>query len=83
MSGSNFKVQGSKYLCWLAPLLLVVTCSLPAALAQDEPPPPPPKPKEIEHNPPALQYGVAIVSTLAVLSILCYPSRKRSKIYLD
>jgi hypothetical protein len=61
---------------WLAPLLLIASCCISTANAQA-----PNRPRrtreEAERSPPALQYAVAVASSLAILTIICYPSRKR------
>jgi hypothetical protein len=61
---------------WLAPLLLTATCCIATVNAQ-----PPHRPRrtqeQAERSPPALQYAVAVASSLAILTIVCYPSRKR------
>ena len=56
---------------WLAPVLVVLACALPAR-AQTPAPGPPKEPRD----PPALPYAVAVLSTALVLCIICMPARK-------
>lgn len=67
---------------WLAPVVLAVA-SLPTAWAQGPQtgplaPPAPAQPGEDkqERPAPALQYTVALLSALLILTIICKPSRK-------
>jgi hypothetical protein len=58
---------------WLAAVLLALTCWLPVAQAQTAPAS---TKTEESDKAPVLQYFLAVVFTLAVLVIVCMPSRK-------
>ncbi len=67
-----------RLLRWLILPVLAILLFFPSASAQTRPAKGTHKDDaESAHGPPALQYGVAIIVTLAILTIVCYPSRKR------
>lgn len=59
---------------FLAPVLLALVLGAPAALAQGQTAPA--EGDKSEHSVSALPYAVMMVYTLAVLTIVCMPSRK-------
>ena len=59
---------------WIAPLLVAGACFLPPAHAQNQAQTT--TTTADEKPPPAPQYFVAVVCTILILVMLCYPSRK-------
>ncbi len=65
-----------RLLRWLAPLLLAGTFCLASAPVGAQPPASDSSASEKGDRVPVLQYAVAVLCTIAVLVIVCKPSRK-------
>jgi hypothetical protein len=64
-----------RLLSWVYPLIVMVGLITPSAFAQANRGGP--ETAESGRNPPAMQYAIAVLSTIAIMVVLCMPSRKR------